>query len=136
MNNPPPLRKGVGFIFVALGVLHVFSAALAAWFLRGLPLASRAVILAFFYYAHFLLLTGGTCAYLFFGYWRARAFYIEPFLDFLAGLGLFVFAVGVAGALIARVHFGETLFLIPGTFLIVYGAGLIQGRPFGFGPRG
>ncbi len=135
MNNPPPLRKGVGVIFILAGVLHAGSMALAAWLLRGLPLVQKAEILELYYYVHFILLIAGSCAYLFYGYWRAQAFFIEPFMDFLAGLGLFVLVVGVAGALIAHVSHGATLFFLPGVFLMAYGAGLIQGHAFGFGPR-
>ena len=102
------LRRGVGRIYVAAGLLNWGSLALLR--LR-LPVGLWKLV----FFSQFLLLIVGSLLYLALSYARADSFDYHPLVDFLIGVALFVVLLTVSAA------YAQRLFWLPGAFLIGYG---------------
>jgi hypothetical protein len=96
------IRRGLGSIFLAFGLLHAVGVLLAP--------GGR------FYFAHYLFFVMTGFCYLFFSYRSTRVFHYETLADFLTGLAAFIVLMSP----------------VAGLFLAAYGLGLRRGRPLGF----
>ncbi len=127
------LRRGVGVVFVAAGVLHATIMVMATLYsMRLLPFVITARLWSRLYFGHFLALVLGCGLYLALGY-RRRGFYFEPLLDFAAGVAGFNVFLTLTAVALVRHWLPAWLSPIPSAFLLAYGLGLMRGRRFGFG---
>lgn len=129
------IRRGLGVIYLLSGLLHWAVMTMAALYSLGrISVVIGVGLWSELYYAHFLFLILASLAYLALSYRQTGIFYYEALVDFLIGIGAFVVLLSVAAVVLYKGLVTPWLSLVPGTFLVAYGAGLYFGRPMGFGP--
>ena len=127
------IRRGVGIVLIAAGVLHMghnlFAVLYASHRLRLYVPPTAWAELSF---AHFLFLVLAGLGYLTLSFMREGIFYHEALADYLAGLGGFIVMLWLTDSLIVSRIISPWCSLATGLLLAAYGGGLCRGRPFGF----
>ena len=128
----PRLRRGVGAVYLAAGVLHwaEMALALSAAF-HKLPFAIPAPLWSRLFFGHFLLLILGGSLYLAVSYFRSGLFTYLALVDYIVGIPVFMIGFPLLFGYVAGGGPWPLAF-VPGAFLVAYGWGLRRGRAMGF----
>jgi hypothetical protein len=129
------IRRGLGWLYVLTGLVQTALMGLAVAVSLGwlqVFLTGRQWSQAF--YGQFLLLCVAGPMYLLLAFRKERVFIPAVYVDLIAGIPVFVVLLSGVLPLLAR---GGTrvLALLPGAFLLGYGAGLVSGRAYAVGPK-
>lgn len=130
------IRRGVGLILILAGLISLGEMIFASLYSMGrVPILVSARLWSELYYAQYLFMTLGGGMYLLLSFRQAGVFHYEALVDFIIAVGVFTMLLGLAGFVLVRELTVPWFSLLPGSFLVSYGAGLVAGRSFGFGKR-